>query len=223
MGPSVSCKTMMGDTKSLTAWFEILPVEILSMIVGLLCNGDAKSLSLVCGKLRELALPYIFHRVRFEFSHSGFNALRQLLLSDLRQYVVSFTYVTSVWILSLLTGVNFMVKTLILVLLQLLTGNVKEEIGVTLENRVGRDLPHSIKPESRTHPNVLNFEHVIAPSGSTPSLVKIREVCSGETSDVSTEAMTTPEFGTLWKKADHFRQTRVRLSLRILCTRSLDQ
>ncbi|KAJ5982279.1 hypothetical protein N7451_012379 [Penicillium sp. IBT 35674x] len=92
MGPSVSCKTMTVDTKCLTAWFEILPVEILSMIVGLLCNGDAKSLSLVCGKLRELALPYIFHRVRFEFSHSGFNALRQLLLSDLRQYVVSFTY-----------------------------------------------------------------------------------------------------------------------------------
>ncbi|KAJ5642595.1 hypothetical protein N7490_006595 [Penicillium lividum] len=51
-----------------------------------------------------------------------------------------------------------------------------------------------MEPESRTHLNVLDFEHAIAPSGSAPSLVKIREVCSDETSDVSTEAMTTPEF-----------------------------
>ncbi|KAJ5559535.1 hypothetical protein N7513_001934 [Penicillium frequentans] len=70
----------------------------------------------------------------------------------------------------------------------------RHEIGVTLESRVDQDLRHSIKPESRTHPNVLNFEHAIAPSGSAPSLVKIRDVCSDETSDVSTEAMTTPEF-----------------------------
>ncbi|KAJ5559485.1 hypothetical protein N7513_001884 [Penicillium frequentans] len=69
-----------------------------------------------------------------------------------------------------------------------------EEIGVTLENRADQNLRHSIKPEPRTHPNVLNFEHAIEPSGSAPSLVKIHDVCSDETSDVSTEAMTTPEF-----------------------------
>lgn len=83
----------MGKTKVLAAWFDILPVEILSMIAGHLCNEDVKSLSFLCRKLREISLQYIFHDVRFEFSHSGFHALRELLLSDLRQYIVSFTYV----------------------------------------------------------------------------------------------------------------------------------
>ncbi|CAG8353513.1 unnamed protein product [Penicillium salamii] len=82
----------MGTAEDPAAWFENLPPEILSIIADHLCNEDAKSLSLVCKTLREVSLPYIFHDVRFEFSQSGFTALRGLLLCDLPQYVVSFTY-----------------------------------------------------------------------------------------------------------------------------------
>lgn len=69
-----------------------LPTELISIVTDCLCNKDVKNLSLVCRKLRDMSLSRIFRNVRFPFSSSGFSALRELSLSDMRYYVVSFTY-----------------------------------------------------------------------------------------------------------------------------------
>lgn len=69
-----------------------LPTELTTIVTDCLCNKDVKNLSLVCRKLREISLSRIFRNVRFPFSSYGFSALRELLLSDMRYYVVSFTY-----------------------------------------------------------------------------------------------------------------------------------
>lgn len=71
---------------------ELLPTEIKIYVTNYLRNKHVKNLSLVCRKLREVSLPRIFRNVRFQFSRSGFNALREFLLSDLCRYVVSLTY-----------------------------------------------------------------------------------------------------------------------------------
>lgn len=82
----------MENSEHRTASLDLLPTEILLILVDHLRIEDVKILSFVCGRLRKVSLPYIFYNVYFQFSHSGFHALRELLLSDLRQYIVSFTY-----------------------------------------------------------------------------------------------------------------------------------
>jgi hypothetical protein len=72
---------------------ELLPNEILYMVVQLLCMYDVGHLAFTSNRLREVCIPYLFRNVRFSFSSSGFGELRRLLLSDVRQNVVSFTYV----------------------------------------------------------------------------------------------------------------------------------
>ena len=74
------------------AGLELLPQEILLTLVDHLRTEDVKILSSVCRRLRTIYLSHIFRHVEFRFSRSGLRALRELLLSDLRQYIVSFTY-----------------------------------------------------------------------------------------------------------------------------------
>lgn len=74
------------------AWLEPLPAELLYLVVKQLLIQDLKHLSCVSKRLRNVCLPYLFHEVRFSCSASGLDGLRRLMLSDVRQYVVSFTY-----------------------------------------------------------------------------------------------------------------------------------
>lgn len=71
----------------------LLPTEILYVVVEHLFVQDMRHLSCASGRLREVCMPNLFRNVRFPFSDSGFDGLRRLLLSDVRHYVVSFTYV----------------------------------------------------------------------------------------------------------------------------------
>ncbi|PLB49079.1 hypothetical protein P170DRAFT_174660 [Aspergillus steynii IBT 23096] len=75
------------------ARFELLPTELLYEIITRLSSRDVKRLSSVSERLRKVCLPYLFRNVSFEFSRSGFISLQRLLLSNLRWYVVSLTYV----------------------------------------------------------------------------------------------------------------------------------
>ncbi|KAJ5976625.1 hypothetical protein N7481_010332 [Penicillium waksmanii] len=75
------------------AWLELLPSEILGVVVKCLFTNDMKHLSCVSKRLRDVSIPYLFRGVRFSFSDSGLLGLRRLMLSGVRQYVVSFTYV----------------------------------------------------------------------------------------------------------------------------------
>ena len=75
------------------ACLELLPTEILHLLVDHLFSWDLKNLSCVSRQLREAFIPCVFRNVRFQFSKSGFDSLRGLLLSDLRHHVVSLIYV----------------------------------------------------------------------------------------------------------------------------------
>jgi hypothetical protein len=75
------------------ARLELFPTEILHVVVEHLLTQDLKYLSRVSEQLRKICMPYLFRNVRFSFSNSGFDKLRRLLESHVRQYVVSFTYV----------------------------------------------------------------------------------------------------------------------------------
>lgn len=88
----MSTDAFMTATIQLAVTLQLLPPEITVYITDCLCVKDVKNLSLVCRKMREVSLSRIFRNVQFEFSHHGFNALRELSLCDLRYYVVSFTY-----------------------------------------------------------------------------------------------------------------------------------
>ncbi|KAJ5481508.1 hypothetical protein N7475_000320 [Penicillium sp. IBT 31633x] len=74
-------------------WLESLPTEILCVVVSHLFIQDMKHLASASKRLRDVCLPYLFHNVVFSFSDSGLDGLRLLIQSDVRQYVVSFTYV----------------------------------------------------------------------------------------------------------------------------------
>ncbi|CAG8879497.1 unnamed protein product [Penicillium salamii] len=71
---------------------ESLPTEILRVVVSHLFIQDMKHLASASKRLRDVCLPYLFHNVVFSFSDSGLDGLRLLMQSDVRQYVVSFTY-----------------------------------------------------------------------------------------------------------------------------------
>ncbi|KAG0644948.1 hypothetical protein D0Z07_9341 [Hyphodiscus hymeniophilus] len=72
---------------------ETLPTEIFRIIINFLCPWDVKDLSRSSKRLREACLPSLFRRVKFQFSQAGFDGLKNLLKSDARNHIVSFTYV----------------------------------------------------------------------------------------------------------------------------------
>lgn len=72
---------------------ELLPTEILRMIVDLLRCWEIKPLSCASKRPRKVVLPSLFRRVEFQFSEAGFDELESLLKSDARLHVVSFNYV----------------------------------------------------------------------------------------------------------------------------------
>lgn len=75
------------------ARLDLLPTPILCMIVEMLFPEAIDSVSCVNKQLREICVPYLFRKVKFEFSKAGFDSLRSLSDSALRQYVSSLTYV----------------------------------------------------------------------------------------------------------------------------------
>jgi hypothetical protein len=72
---------------------ESLPTEILRDIVDHLPLQDVEQLSCASKRLREVCLPSLFRRVKFEFSQAGFEQLKSIVESDVRHHVVSFTYI----------------------------------------------------------------------------------------------------------------------------------
>jgi hypothetical protein len=74
-------------------YLETLPTEILRDIVDHLSFRDVEPLSLASRRLREVCLPSLFRRVKFEFSEVGFERLETIIGSDVRHHVVSFKYV----------------------------------------------------------------------------------------------------------------------------------
>jgi hypothetical protein len=76
-----------------TVDLESLPTEILRDIVDLLPLQDIEQLSCASKRLREICLPSLFRRVKVEFSQAGFEKLSDILKSDARYHVVSFTYI----------------------------------------------------------------------------------------------------------------------------------
>ncbi|KAJ5111418.1 hypothetical protein N7532_001953 [Penicillium argentinense] len=75
------------------ARLDLLHSSILSRVVGYLGPWDIEVLSCVNKRLRAASLPVLFRAVKFEFSKTGLNGLKRLSGSDIRQYVVSLTYV----------------------------------------------------------------------------------------------------------------------------------
>jgi hypothetical protein len=71
---------------------ETVPTETLCTIVNLLPLWYVKDLSCVSKRLREACLPTLFRNVKFHFSETGFDGLKNLMKSEARYYVVSFTY-----------------------------------------------------------------------------------------------------------------------------------
>jgi hypothetical protein len=76
-----------------TSRLETLPMEILSIIVDLLPFWGVKDLSRASRRLRKACIPSLFNHVKFQFSETGFEGLKSLLYSNIRNHVVSFTYV----------------------------------------------------------------------------------------------------------------------------------
>jgi hypothetical protein len=72
---------------------DLLHSDILSRIVRFLQLGDIEELSCVNKRLRDASIPVLFRAVRFEFSKSSLNGLKRLSDSNIRQHVVSLTYV----------------------------------------------------------------------------------------------------------------------------------
>lgn len=83
--------TMSIDNSRLTR-LERLPTEIVHAVVGFLKPWDVKKLSYTSKRLRQACLPTIFRRVEFEFSLHGIGELKDLLKSDVRSHVRSFSY-----------------------------------------------------------------------------------------------------------------------------------
>ncbi|ATY61392.1 F-box Skp2 [Cordyceps militaris] len=79
------------DNSRLTR-LERLPTEIVHAVVGFLKPWDVKKLSYTSKRLRQACLPTIFRRVEFEFSLHGIGELKDLLKSDVRSHVRSFSY-----------------------------------------------------------------------------------------------------------------------------------
>ncbi|PYI13432.1 hypothetical protein BO99DRAFT_347395 [Aspergillus violaceofuscus CBS 115571] len=72
---------------------ETFPTELLSIIIVDLTTRDSlKSLSSVSRRFRILCVPFLFHRLRVDFSIAGFKRLEQISVSDIAQYVKVIQY-----------------------------------------------------------------------------------------------------------------------------------
>ena len=71
---------------------QALPTEILHLILTSLESWEIKAFSLVNRRLRDVCLPYLFYRVRFNFSEAGLDGLQQLRHSVVRLHVKSLNY-----------------------------------------------------------------------------------------------------------------------------------
>lgn len=78
-----------------SVWVALLPSEIILQIVESLSRFELKTFSCINKRLRELCVPSIFSKVKFELSKSGLETLNHLLESDVRRHVRSMTYVTT--------------------------------------------------------------------------------------------------------------------------------
>jgi hypothetical protein len=67
--------------------------DILARFMAFLEPEDIEALSCTNKRLREVSIPLLFQAVRFEFSKSSLNGLQRLSNSDIRQHVLSLTYV----------------------------------------------------------------------------------------------------------------------------------
>jgi hypothetical protein len=71
---------------------QALPTELLHLILASLDSWEIKAFSLVNRRLRDVCLPSLFHRVRFNFSEAGLEGLEQLKNSAVRLFVKSLNY-----------------------------------------------------------------------------------------------------------------------------------
>lgn len=74
------------------AKIELLPTELLSMIVDNLQTSDVRELSLVSRGLRAASLRSLFRVVTFKFSQAGFADIMKLVQSPVRHHVITFNY-----------------------------------------------------------------------------------------------------------------------------------
>lgn len=72
---------------------DFLPSDLLCRVVGFLPAWEIEKFSCVNKRLREVSLPVLFRAVRFEYSKASLNGLKRLSNSDIRQQVVSLTYI----------------------------------------------------------------------------------------------------------------------------------
>ncbi|KAJ5646737.1 hypothetical protein N7490_003109 [Penicillium lividum] len=72
--------------------FELMPTEILFCVVNCLQKRDIKQFSLVNKRARDVCLPFLFYKIRIDFSNAGFDILDKILHSQLHQYIRSFQY-----------------------------------------------------------------------------------------------------------------------------------
>jgi hypothetical protein len=79
------------DTPELSR-LETLPTEILHAVVDLLPLWEIKRLSCTSKRLRQACLSILFRRVKFGFSQTGIEGLKDLLKSNVCSHVASFTY-----------------------------------------------------------------------------------------------------------------------------------
>lgn len=69
-----------------------LPAAILHLIFASLDSCDIKAFLLVNRRLRDVCLPSLFYRVRFNFSEAGLDGVQQLRNSAVRLHVKSLNY-----------------------------------------------------------------------------------------------------------------------------------
>ncbi|PMD18670.1 hypothetical protein NA56DRAFT_526002, partial [Hyaloscypha hepaticicola] len=72
---------------------ETLLIEIFRIIINLLTPWNIKDLSYISKRLREVYLLFLFYYIEFQFSETGFNRLKSLLKSNIRNHIISFTYI----------------------------------------------------------------------------------------------------------------------------------
>lgn len=75
------------------ARLDCFPTEVFQELLAHLSRRDIKNVSCSSKRLREICGPIIFRDVCFQFCEAGFEGLKLLLLSEVHQHVVSFTYV----------------------------------------------------------------------------------------------------------------------------------
>ncbi|KFY66238.1 hypothetical protein V496_02135 [Pseudogymnoascus sp. VKM F-4515 (FW-2607)] len=79
------------DAPELTR-LETLPTEILHAVVDHLAPWDIKRLSCSSKRLRQACLSILFRHVKFKFSLTGIEGLKDLLKSNVCGHITSFTY-----------------------------------------------------------------------------------------------------------------------------------